>query len=320
MDQTVSVVIPAYNAEQSLQRCVESALSQTGATVEVIVIDDGSSDGTSNVAAAFGDKIKFATQENAGQGAARNHGLTLATGQLFAFLDADDYWKPGFLENCCEFLREYPAAIAVNTGFTVVKQDGTSLEYPQLENELSEKGPRLLDDFYEFWANHDHIRTGTVLMRTDAVRAVGGQLEDLRISQDLEFWGMLATKGPWGFIPASYWVGDSRIVAKKTGWKKKYEKRRKMCPSVEQWERRLLENVPAKSRSHFEVVRGRVAAGYLHAKIVGGDLEGARHILTKYGPTLPRTKVKQLLSFGSRFGTPGWKLATEIIRFRESLK
>ena len=321
MNETVvSVVIPAYNAEQSLRRCVESALTQAGPVVEVIVIDDGSTDDTAEVGESFGDQIKFAVQENAGQGAARNHGLTLATGQLLAFLDADDYWKPDFLKNCCEFLKKHPSAVAVNTGFTVVSQDGTSKDYPELPNDTNNEAPRLLDDFYRFWATHDHVRTGTVLMKTDAARTVGGQLEDLRISQDLEFWGMLATLGPWGFIPTSYWIGDSRVVGKKTGWKKKYEKRRKLCPTVEQWERRLLGSVPEESRSHFEKVRGRVAAGYMHAKIIGGDFDGAKHILNKYGATLPPTKVKQLLSIGSRFGSLGWKIAVAIIRFREGLK
>ena len=317
---TVSVVIPAYNAEKSLKRCVESALSQAGPNVEVIVIDDGSSDTTPEVARTFGDKIKFAIQKNAGQGAARNHGLKIATGNMLAFLDADDYWKPGFLRNCCEFLQQHPTAVAVNTGFTVINQDGTSKDYPKLPNESKPGIPRILDDFYEFWATHDHIRTGTALMKMDAVRAIDGQLEDLRISQDLEFWGMLASQGPWGFIPTSYWIGDSRVVGKKTGWKKKYEKRRKLCPTVEQWERRLLKSVPEKSHVHFEKVRGRVAAGYMHAKIIGGDTTGAKHILNKYGATLPSTKVKNLLALGCRFGWPGWKIATAIIRFRESLK
>ena len=165
MNQTVvSVVIPAYNAERSLKRCVESALAQSGPTVEVIVIDDGSTDTTAKVAGAFGDQIKFMVQENAGQGAARNHGLRIATGNLLAFLDADDYWKPNFLKSCCEFLQENPAAVAVNTGFTVIHQDGTSKDYPILPSDANNT-PRILEDFYEFWATHDHIRTGTALMK-----------------------------------------------------------------------------------------------------------------------------------------------------------
>ena len=237
-----------------------------------------------------------------------------------AFLDADDYWKPDFLNICCEFLLLHPDVVAVNTRFTIVHRDGRTEDLPNIENDPHGSEPRVLDNFYQFWANHDHVRTGTALMQTDAVRAVNGQLEELRISQDLEFWGMLATRGPWGFIPTSYWIGDSRVIGAKTGWKKKYEKRRKLCPTVEQWERRLIDSVPEESRQFFERVRGRVAAGYMHAKIIGGDSDGAKHILEKYGQTLPSTKVKKLLSLGSRFGWLGWKLATAIIRFRENLK
>lgn len=321
MQPVISVVIPAHNAELSLQRCVESALSQEGVAAEVIVIDDGSTDNTAAVAIEFGDRITFAGQVNQGQGAARNHGLRLAKGEMLAFLDADDYWKPGFLQVCQTFLQTHRDAVAVNTGFTIVFRDGTQTDFPQLEpyDRVSDGG-WILEDFFRFWAKHDHVRTGTCLMRTDVVREIGGQCEDLRISQDLEFWGMLATYGPWGFIPQSYWVGDSRVVGAKSGWKKKYAMRRKLCPTVEQWSQRLGSRVPLESREAFEVVRGRVAAGYMHAKIIGGDHDGARHILETYGDSLPSTSVTKLLRSLSKLGWPGWKIGTTLVSLRESLK
>lgn len=317
----ISVVIPAHNAELSLERCLQSVFEQEYPQIEVIVVDDGSEDSTSAIAQSYGDQIIFVSQENKGQGAARNHGIRLATGELITFLDSDDYWKPGFLKVCSAFLNEHPEVVAVNTAFTIVLRDGTEKTAPILEEtDLKDSVPRVLEDFFAFWAKYDHVRTGTCVMRTQTVRDLGGQCEDLRISQDLEFWGMLATRGPWGFIPESYWVGDSRIVSRKSGFRKKYAQRRKLCPSVEQWERRLKDAISEKDRVHFERVRGRVAAGYMHAKIIGGDLKGARQILRDYGNSMPPSTIKRILSFASRFGYLGWRLGVAMIQARERLK
>lgn len=317
----ISVVIPAHNAEISLKRCIQSVLNQEYPRMDVIVVDDGSQDGTLDLARSFGDRVRATSQENQGQGAARNHGVRLATGELIAFLDSDDYWKPGFLDVCVNFLQSHPEAVAVNTGFTLVMHDGSQSDYPTLcEEDRSDQQPRILGDFFAFWAKYDHVRTGTCVMRADVVRAIGGQLEELRISQDLEFWGMLATNGDWGFIPQSYWVGDSRSVSKRSGFQKKYLKRRKLCPTVEQWEHRLKNEINESSLVDFERVRGRVAAGYMHAKIVGGDLEGAQHIMKKYGSTMPNSLVKKLFFSASKFGRVGWRLGRILVLLRERLK
>src|SRR5579872_1776903 len=86
----VSVVIPAYNAERHVAEAVESVLAQTYAPVEIVVVDDGSSDSTAETVRQFGPRVRFTTQTNAGAGAARNRGVAMATGHYIAFLDADD--------------------------------------------------------------------------------------------------------------------------------------------------------------------------------------------------------------------------------------
>lgn len=321
MKPLVSIVIPAHNAETSLARTIDSVLIQKYASLEVIVVDDGSEDKTLDVAQAYGSKIRVAEQQNQGQGSARNHGIRLASGELIAFLDSDDYWKPGFLDVCVSFLQSHPTAVAVNTGSTFVMRDGSQSNHPVLSVEdQNDLQPRILDNFFSFWAQYDHVRTGTCLMRTDVVRATGGQCEDLRISQDLEFWGMLGTKGEWGFIPEPYWVGDSRVVSKNSGFQKKYSQRRRLCPTVEQWERRLKDEITSSNRLDYEKVRGRVAAGYMYAKIVAGDFDGARHIMKSYGNTMPDSLVHKVLSMASKFGNVGWRIGAKTIALRERLK
>lgn len=94
----VSVVIPAYDAERYLGAAIASVLAQAVAVGEVIVVDDGSSDATAAVGAAFGPPVVCLSRVHGGIGAARNAGIERATGNMLAFLDADDLWAPGKLE------------------------------------------------------------------------------------------------------------------------------------------------------------------------------------------------------------------------------
>ncbi len=98
-DIQVSVIIPAYNCERTINECIDAAIGQSLREKEIIVVDDGSSDLTPNILSLYGDKLRVERQENAGTGAARNLGLMHARGKYVAFLDADDkYPSPAVLE------------------------------------------------------------------------------------------------------------------------------------------------------------------------------------------------------------------------------
>lgn len=93
----ISVVIPAFNAEPYLAEAIQSVLAQGIPGIQVVVVDDGSTDGTAEVAAGFGAQVALIRQPNAGIGAARNAGVERAVGNFLAFLDADDVWPAGSL-------------------------------------------------------------------------------------------------------------------------------------------------------------------------------------------------------------------------------
>lgn len=95
---SITVIIPTYNYGRFIAEAIESALGQTLGPVEVIVVDDGSTDDTAEVVARFGDAVKYVRQDNAGVCVARNRGVAESSGELIAFLDADDIWEPTKLE------------------------------------------------------------------------------------------------------------------------------------------------------------------------------------------------------------------------------
>jgi glycosyltransferase involved in cell wall biosynthesis len=104
----VSVVIPTFNCRTYLPAAIDSILAQTCADVEIIVVDDGSTDGTRDVLEAFGDRVRYVAQAQQGAGAARNTGVTLAGGEFLAFLDADDVFTPEKVAVQAQFLCASP--------------------------------------------------------------------------------------------------------------------------------------------------------------------------------------------------------------------
>ncbi len=120
----VSAVIPAYNAERTLAEAVASALAQSVRDLEVIVVDDGSRDGTLAVARSMGDpRVRVISQENRGAAAARNAGIRASAGEFVALLDADDLWLPKKLERQLRFFSEHPECSACQSGAYFVDDD-----------------------------------------------------------------------------------------------------------------------------------------------------------------------------------------------------
>lgn len=320
-EKVVSVIIPAYNSASSIEICINSVLNQTFENFEIIVIDDGSTDNTSTILLSYKDKIVHLEQNNQGQGAARNAGLEIACGKFVAFLDSDDYWIPDFLATTVKFLEINPEAVAVNTGY-IIKKKGEKIYGPLLSDsdKLIYKGGSIIDDFFYFWGKYDHIRTGTALIRKDTIDKAGFQRADLRISQDLEYWGYIGTFGKWGFIPAPFWVGNPIPSAKKIGWNKKYKKRRKLCPTVEEWEKRIKNRLKENEFVNFKRVRGRVAIGYTHNKILSGNWRNAYSTFLNFSDDMPKNRVFHLMKLGSKLGYWGWVLICMIFKIRESIK
>jgi len=125
----ISVVIPTYNRSEYLQQAVESALGQVGVEVEVIVVDDGSTDETAAIvkrnAPKWGERFHYVWQANAERSVARNHGLKYARAEFVAFLDSDDIWRSDHAQKCWHALQEDEAAVAAYGEYGLIAADGS---------------------------------------------------------------------------------------------------------------------------------------------------------------------------------------------------
>jgi glycosyltransferase involved in cell wall biosynthesis len=111
----VSIIIPTYNRSSSLIEAIDSVFKQTFRDFELIIVDDGSTDGTAEVLEKMGDRLIYQYQANQGVSAARNHGLRMARGRWIAFLDSDDLWLPKKLETQVGFFSDHPEAVICQT-------------------------------------------------------------------------------------------------------------------------------------------------------------------------------------------------------------
>lgn len=194
----ITVVIPAYNVADFVLPCLASVMAQTLGHWHCIVVDDGSTDATAERVRSLNDaRITLVQQANAGVSAARNHGLSLATGRYVMFLDGDDILHPTALERLAAALEARPAAIAAFGTFLKILPGGAP--YPGQKPLARHHYPD--GDVLETMLRGNFLANGGhVLIRTEAARALGGFDTGIRLSEDWEFWCRLAARGEFAFI------------------------------------------------------------------------------------------------------------------------
>jgi glycosyltransferase involved in cell wall biosynthesis len=194
---TVSVVVPAYNSDEFVGEAVESALSQTYPPIEVIVVDDGSTDDTARVLELLGDRIKLVRQENAGVAAARNTGIAVARGELFAFLDADDAWVPEKLDRQVQIHAQNPQIGLTHCGLVEVDRRLKPLR----ERLAGLEGDGVYLKMLYGQGDRLHASGSTMMVSRAAIDAVGDFDASLPPSEDWELMYRVAKQFRVGFVP-----------------------------------------------------------------------------------------------------------------------
>lgn len=205
----ISVVIPLFNKRRYIQRAIRSVLAQTHQHFELIVVDDGSTDGGGEVVRGLSDpRIRLIVQGNAGVSAARNRGVASSVSEWVAFLDADDEWLPGFLEGAARFVALDAALVVVFTNIMSFADSRPWFVCPFA-------APRVLEDYFAFAVQGGGrgITSSSVMVRKSGLEAVGGFPLGIQRSEDTDTWLRLALSGRAGCIPEVLAVYRNEVAA-----------------------------------------------------------------------------------------------------------
>jgi len=187
-----SVVVPLYNKRKYIRRCVDSVLEQTFSDFELIVVDDGSNDGSSQeIEMIIDNRLQIINKENGGVGSARNKGILASTSDWIAFLDADDAWYPDHLDELYNIIKRYPQAGMIST--KAVETSESTLH--AIEQRKEHSSIRIIDYFFEASKNISVINSSNVAISRDVCKKVGGFLH-YKAGEDLEYWARIAMKYP----------------------------------------------------------------------------------------------------------------------------
>jgi len=202
-DIRVSVVVPTFNRAHYLPEALQSALEQTLPVFEIIVVDDGSTDGTAGLMKSYGDKIRYLVQKNQGPSAARNHALREARGNWIAFLDSDDLWVPEKNLVQTEFIRRHPALDFVFgdlANFDERRCDQTPEILDRAVHQYLQANAADLKDFFRQLLFCNPVPTSSALFRADCIRRIGFLDETMRYCEDYDYWLRLAPQARAGFV------------------------------------------------------------------------------------------------------------------------
>lgn len=194
---SITVVIPAYNVEKYICRSIDSALKQNFKPLEIVVVNDGSTDETEKFVNIYGNDVRYLHQKNSGCSVARNTGIQFARGDWIAFLDADDEWLPNHLENAAKILNAYP-----NLRWYGAAANQYIHETGKLISKYKEKKPGILvegayfEDYMMAFPPYAHFSSPTMVIHRSVFKKVGMFDPAKRVGQDLDMWFRIALHFP----------------------------------------------------------------------------------------------------------------------------
>lgn len=275
----ISVIIPLYNKRETIARAIDSVLRQSIAPHEIIVVDDGSTDGSGEIVEAMSAAnplIRLIRQANGGVSAARNRGIDAAQGEMVALLDGDDAWCEGYLAEIQRLADLYPDCGAYATGFYIVG-DGERVvaDTPRSEG--------IVDFFTE--AQHHYVLVPSITtLDRELVRRLGGFPVGMRMGEDQYLWTKIAREAKVCTSPTPL-VEYSRVA----------ENRSAAIYRPEQTEHSLEDLYDSEANDGSNEYLARVALGKALIQSVKGGTEEARRAAQFFGYTrLHRRALRKL--------------------------
>jgi glycosyltransferase involved in cell wall biosynthesis len=181
----VSIITPTFNCGAFIERTLNSVMAQSFRDYEVIVVDDGSTDGTGELLAPWRDRINYFYQPNGGLAHARNVAVSRSRGALLAYLDSDDLWHPHKLQRQVEFMDSHPECGLVHTELTIIDDDDRIImdRWYAGSGYVPARGTRLID-----FINDNNMQVPSVMERRECYEEVGGFDERFRRLEDYLHW------------------------------------------------------------------------------------------------------------------------------------
>ncbi len=193
----ITIVIPTYNRKNIVLDAIQSVLVQELKDYDVIVVDDGSTDGTKEYLESLHLPIRVISKENGGVSRARNTGIKAAEGTYIAFLDSDDLWLSGILKAQLEYLESHPETPLVYTD-QYIEAEGKIMAQTRFQR----AGPDVERNSFKLsgFVQHTPIHISSVMVRRQLFDEVGYFNEDLKIHEDTEMWNRISQKYSFGWI------------------------------------------------------------------------------------------------------------------------
>jgi glycosyltransferase involved in cell wall biosynthesis len=200
---TFSVVIPLYNKREHILRTLDSVLRQSNNDFEIIVVDDGSTDGGPNlVEREYEHTVNLVRQPNGGVSAARNRGVEVARGEIIAFLDADDTWEPHFLSEIASMAHAFPDAGAFGTNYQFVVGEDSYID-PKIRFPKKTVKPRVLDDYFDIGARGDlPFMMSSFCIKRDVFLFLGKFQQGVAMGEDQDLFCRVALNSSIAYSPS----------------------------------------------------------------------------------------------------------------------
>lgn len=200
----VSIIVTCHNRRDYLEKTMDSVFVQHYEPVEIVVMDDGSTDGTDALMAGYGDKVRYFRQEAQGVAVARTHASRLARGEYIAYQDDDDIMPPGRISHLYEALLQFPSAVLATGDYALIDAEGRLIGTRWLPGPLDNVGPpRLMEDGQAaiLWPKVPAVPHTTLFRRVDGERVGWFDAEFRYACSDADFLARLARLGPVVYVP-----------------------------------------------------------------------------------------------------------------------